>query len=214
MPWERGQVVVDVSRIKHHDYMKIVSDMTKEDLARKLWGILTKVTQWSAMTENILKQLSVSAFDSDENQNNIVVNIARECPWRMKSYTLPLSHVGYVYLLMSYKRQDKFYVGQTDRNIPCRLREHNTGRGAKETRNPAHMPWAPVAYITCTGSNTQVKNLQSLESSWQGFNAYTDAKGESNLRNCIENGERVIRDHNRYITEADEKLKLVVLVDY
>eukprot|EP00956_Cyclotella_meneghiniana_P004606 scaffold5671_cov36-Cyclotella_meneghiniana.AAC.7 len=100
------------------------------------------------MMENIINQLSISPFDENSPGNRQIVNTVEEFPWDLSHYQLPTSKVGYVYLLVSVKRQDKFYVGKTQENIPTRLKRHNSGTGAKETSHPDFMPWAGLRWLT------------------------------------------------------------------
>lgn len=178
MPWEKGQVVVGFSRTRLARLMMVVSNMQGTEVALRLWEVLCKVNQWTAMTENIIKQISISPFDTEDKQRSPVLNVVSDFPWTMSSYTLPLSQVGYVYLLASVRRKDKFYVGQTKRNIPVRLREHNSGVGAKETKSPHDMPWACIAFISGVHSEKSIEELLlSLERKWQLKNAESKKKG-------------------------------------
>ena len=100
MPWEQGQVVVELSRTRTADRMAVVSDMDHETIARELWLVMSRVTQWTAMIENIINQLSISPFDENTPGNRQIVNTVEEFPWDLSHYQLPTSKVGYVYLLV------------------------------------------------------------------------------------------------------------------
>lgn len=213
MPWEKGQVVVGLSRTRLARLMVVVSNMTNTQVALKLWGVLCKVDQWTAMTENIIKQISISPFDTDEKEKQPVLNVVPDFPWTMSSYTLPLSHVGYVYLLASVRRKDKFYVGQTKRNIPLRLQEHNSGTGANETKSPDEMPWACIAFISAVqGEKSIEEHLLSLEKKWQRKNADSKRDGLCDAFACIENGQRVVSEHNEKVKYEEDKLRLHILI--
>ena len=80
MPWEQGQVVVELSRTRTADRMAVVSDMNHEIIVRELWLVMSRVTQWTAMIENIINQLSISPFDENTPGNRHIVNIVEEFP--------------------------------------------------------------------------------------------------------------------------------------
>lgn len=212
MPWEKGQVVVGFSRTRTVRKMAVVSNMRSDEIARALWIVMSRVNQWTAMLENIIRQLSISPFDKTDPGRRSVVNVVEEFPWQLKHYNLPLSKVGYVYLLVSVKRQDKFYVGQTKNNIPSRLKKHNSGHGAKETSVSAYMPWAPVAFIAGTNNERELEGLQSLEKEWQLHNHNTRNRGITELSEFIDNGKRVVDQYNQYISDPERKIYLQVLL--
>ena len=213
MPWEQGQVVVELSRTRTADRMAVVSDMDHETIARELWLVMSRVTQWTAMIENIINQLSISPFDENTPGNRQIVNTVEEFPWDLSHYQLPTSKVGYVYLLVSVKRQDKFYVGKTKENIPTRLKRHNSGNGAKETSHPDFMPWAPVAYIAGVNSTKELKGTDSLEKRWQAYNQMSKNAGVlCDFTTIIDNGKRVVDTHNREVQNEEDKIFLQLLL--
>ena len=57
MPWEQGQVVVGFSRTRTVRKMAVVSNMRSDEIARALWIVMSRVNQWTAMLENIIRQL-------------------------------------------------------------------------------------------------------------------------------------------------------------
>ena len=212
MPWEKGQVVVGLSRTRTSKNIIIVSDMKSKEVAEKLWKVICKVTQWTAMMESIINQLSISPHSKEKQWEKPVLNIAQDYPWKMRSYTLPLSYVGYVYLLVSIKRRDKFYVGMTKRNIAERLREHNSGVGSKETKNADDMPWACIAFISSSNNKNCMESLRHLEHKWQHFNSETKRRMMCGAFECIENGEKIVQDYNSEQESEEDKLTLKVLI--
>ena len=85
-------------------------------------------------------------------------------PWNV---VLPEDNTGFVYLLLSTKIANAFYIGEAI-NLRQSLRDHNCRRGTEATRPIERRPWAVLAFAT--GFDTQNKRLnehqrKDLESS-------------------------------------------------
>jgi predicted GIY-YIG superfamily endonuclease len=94
------------------------------------------------------------------------MNMVEFYPFRTSDFSLPQSNTGYVYFLVSLVSQDEVYVGQTGRNIPVRLNEHNLGRGAHGTETATFMPWGVAAYIDKMSYVTE-EERKDIEKKWQ-----------------------------------------------
>ena len=130
-PWESGQVVVGLSRTKSCKQITIVTDMSKRQVVTALWGCLCKITQWTAMVEEVVGKLSVSATSSTIGiEEQMCMNMIDKFPLRVCDYSLPISNTGYVYMMVSLVCHEEIYIGQTGRNLPVRLSEHNSGKDA------------------------------------------------------------------------------------
>ena len=64
-----------------------------------------------------------------------------------KNIVLPEDDVRFVYLLISTKKLNLFYVGETV-CLTKSLREHHCGYGLGETQHIQRRPWAVPAFMT------------------------------------------------------------------
>ena len=162
-PWESGQVVVGLSRTKSCKQITIVSDMKdKKDVVDALWDCLIRINQWTALVEQIVDKLAVSPTSPTRMSDEpLCMNMVEFYPFRTSDYSLPQSNTGYVYFLVSTVCHDEVYVGQTGRNIPLRLQEHNSGRGAHGTKTATYMPWGVAAYIDKMSYKTKIERQQN-----------------------------------------------------
>lgn len=190
-------------------------DMRDEDAIERLWLTLCTTTQWTLMTDDIVKKLAVTSPDlalDGGDMNARSINIVEHFPWRVVDFDLPTSCTGYVYMLMSSADADVIYVGQTGRNLPIRLKEHNTGVGAVATAPFALRPWSVVAFITNLGHEDR-SGRQRLESRWHGLNESSQRSGRFSVQAAIDNGQEVVKGYNDDQSDCNLKLNFVQVME-
>ena len=106
--------------------------------------------------------------------------------------TLPTDRKGYVYILMSLRDTSRTYVGQTI-DLPKRLREHNSGRGAEDKTN---RPFFIAGYI-CGVNNITRNERINIESSLRHAIDCLLNSGDYNVMSLIAQGDRVIERYNQ-----------------
>ena len=84
-------------------------------------------------------------------------NMVEFYPFKMSDHSLPQSNTGYVYFLVSLLCHDEVYVGETGRNIPVRLNQHNSEGGANRSKTATYKPWGVAAYINKMSYKTKKK---------------------------------------------------------
>ena len=150
--WEKEQIYVLVSRVKHLSHVTFVGD--KEETLKTLKTILLIRTQWSTYVDHFLGQITQKAdfpqvFDLNETQF---------VPYTIE---IPRHSVGYVYMLVSRSVRDCVYVGETC-NLRRRLREHNSGMGASFTNVSERRPWSVFCFLSGFESVDERKHCESF----------------------------------------------------
>jgi len=206
-PWEKGQVVVMLSR---SPIGKLITIVGKPEFAiERMWSIICKSTQWTPLMESILDKLSIEGdceeiVDLDDKG---VLELAELYPFRVCNIELPTAESGYVYLLMSVAYPERTYVGQC-KNLERRIRSHNSGYGSEGTAPPIYLPYAPVAYLTNLG-HMEVSERMSLESAWRGMNEWVVSKeGHTDIDARIENGRKLMVEYNERHS-AENHIRLI-----
>lgn len=208
-PWESGQVVVGLSRTKTCKQITIVTDMSKEEAVRALWDCLCRCTQWTAMIDQLMSEMVISAH----KEKRLCMNMVENYPLRVCDYSLPVSNTGYIYMLISSVSHNEIYIGQTGRNIASRLKEHNMGKGSKQTSIKAFMPWGVAAYIDKV-AHLDENGRKTLESRWSLLNKLTTRGGRGSVNNFILNGQHVVDEHNRNQKKPEEKISFHICIRY
>lgn len=210
-PWESGQVVVGLSRTKSCKQITIVTNMEREGVVKALWDCLCKVTQWTAMVDSIIDRMAVCAGTS--SPESCYMDMTQHYPFRTCDYTLPQSFTGYVYLLVSMVCHDEMYVGQTGRNMPVRLSEHNSGKGSYGTECSALMPWGVAAYIDKL-SHMNVTERMRLEGRWKDLNYLSKQAGTCNIHDVLLNGKKVVDEYNATQNEPEKRISFHKCVEF
>jgi len=187
------QVVVELSRNVHHSYITFVGE--RRQAAERLWTTLCQTTQWTSLTESIVDNLAITLHGNKPPQAMSVIDIADSFPWRICDQFIPCSNSGFVYLLVSTPAPERVYVGTT-KNLAVRLTQHNRGFGSEGTgANPEFLPWAVLSYMTNMASLSRSERM-GLERRWQLLNARSVESGMGCIEQYIENGRRVVKEHN------------------
>jgi len=199
---------VELSRNTHHKFIIFVGN--KERAAERLWKTLCQTNQWTALTEAIINNLAITVDGDRPAASKGVIDIADNFPWRIADQFLPCSNSGFVYLLVSTPSPSRTYVGTT-KNMAVRINQHNRGYGSAGTASPEFLPWAVVSYIT-NMSNISRPERMGLERQWQLLNASSLEVHMGGMEQYIENGRRVVVEHNELNEQfPDRCLNYVIL---
>jgi len=85
-------------------------------------------------------------------------------PFRPIDIALPQDNTGFCYILVSLKRQNRTYIGQTFRLLK-RLKQHNSGWGSRQTASPTLRPWALLAFVC--GFDGRRYCMEEFERQWE-----------------------------------------------
>ena len=101
------------------------------------------------------------------------------------------------------------YVGTTAQ-LARRLNQHNSGNGADETAPMQYRPWFVACYLTNMAHLDQSRRM-SLEALWQHYNSADHQRGIGDVDSWIENGRRVMREHNTACDSGeDDHIRMVI----
>ena len=158
--WEKEQLLVLLSRVRRIEEITIVGD--KVDIENTICAIVQKQSCWSQFISNFLAKIGFSQRSYSSTTLNLLATQFQ--PWNI---VLPEQETGFVYLLLSTKRSNSFYIGETV-NLRKSLREHNSGYGPDATRPIDRRPWAVYAFVTGFATHdfscnrSQRKQLESV----------------------------------------------------
>ena len=208
-PWEKGQIVVMLSRSPKSSLIVIVGH--KEFAINRMWEVICKRTQWTDLIESILDNLSIEGDDVLATTGNAsergVVNMAEHFPYRISDYEMPTSNSGYVYLLISTVAPDRMYVGQCN-ELGKRLNDHNKSVGSLGTAPTIYKPYAIAAFLT-NMSHMDEKQRMSIESQWRNLNSRSALSIQAaGLASMIDNGRTIMNKYNDNVPQ-DCQIRLV-----
>jgi len=123
----------------------------------------------------------------------------------MSDHSLPQSNTGYVYFLVSLLCHDEVYVGETGRNIPARLNQHNSEGGAHRSKTATYKPWGVAAYINKMSYKTK-KERQQIVQDWRDKNKLSTISGSSDVKTYLKNGKDIVMQHNAREPEPEKHL--------
>ena len=148
------------------------------------------------MMENILNMVTINS-SPESNTDSYFLDYSRHFPFRLRDALLPSDSTGYVYCLHSLRNPDFTYIGQTE-NIRQRLREHNSGHGARDTCRFEDAPFAVAGYISGLVGYSKSHRM-SLEAKWR---RYRNRLSDDNVMNILDQGDRIVREENIYKESA------------
>jgi predicted GIY-YIG superfamily endonuclease len=160
--WEKGQVVVLVSRTKYCRDLIFVGDQNAT--LEVICSLIQVQSQYDQYIEHVLDVLSTASHNADTNQHNRVIDEQRHF-LQTNDIPLPEGGIGCCYLLISMKNYQVTYIGQTMRSLAVRLSEHNSGYGADSTREHTLRPWGLLAFVT--GFDADQHSLKLFETMWE-----------------------------------------------
>ena len=190
-PWDKPGAVVSLSRTTKGEDIIIVAE-DAEYAIKALWKAITTGTQWTNHVENLLHRLSVNP--SKKPEDIVTLDYTKAYPLRTCDIMLPTDRTGYVYILMSVRDTNRTYVGQSI-DLKKRLRQHNSGAGAKGTANRRFRPYCVAGYI-CRMNNLSKADRVGMESSWKHMNAGLLRMGDKDVMSRIAQGERLVQMYN------------------
>ena len=155
--WEKEQLLVLLSRVSKLEDITFIG--TESDLLATLTAVIQKESCWSHFINSLLLTLASPTTTHTSTFNVLTTNFQ---PWNI---VLPDDNTGFVYILVSTKITNVFYIGETV-CLRRRLREHNSGQGAESTRPIERRPWAVLAFVTgfCTTNMlTNMRQRKELE---------------------------------------------------
>ena len=161
--WDKGQLLVIISRTKKAEDTIFVGD--KNATLDALESLLKHRTQWTDHMEQILKVVTINNDNSDEIHNSNDNGMTYSAfPFRPTDIILPSDCSGFVYMLISLRSEDFFYIGKT-KDLNQRLKSHQSGYGSYSTM-PEHLrPYAYYAYLC--GFNGDKSLMFYIERQWK-----------------------------------------------
>ena len=161
--WDKGQLLVIISRTKLAEDTIFVGD--KESTLNAMVSILLVRTQWTDYMETILRVITTNYEEENNDSAPVRATMTHSSfPYRMNDVFLPTDCSGYVYMLISLRLHDYYYIGKT-RDLHQRMRSHQSGHGSRSTQ-PEHLrPYAYFAYIC--GFNGNEAMMFYIEDQWK-----------------------------------------------
>jgi predicted GIY-YIG superfamily endonuclease len=160
--WEKGQVVVMVSRTKFAKDLIFVGNRART--LEIICDLIQVQSQYDDFINHILEVLANRHVHGTELEIPRVVE--ERCHFlRPNDIPLPEAFNGCCYLLVSTKNLHVTYIGQTMRALATRLNEHNSGKGSEQTKSPTLIPWGLLAFVT--GFNGDRVALRCFEEVWE-----------------------------------------------
>ena len=151
--WEKSQWLVLISRTSYLRDVIFVGDKTQT--LQMIRQVLRMRSQFNEYTEHVL----LTAAGKPSTAPTIRQTIH---PYRARDQSLPRDTTGFAYFLVSSETWAHTYIGETY-NLHERLEQHNSGRGAMETRK--HGPWCLVAYVV--GFDYCETSRRHFQDDWQ-----------------------------------------------
>ena len=134
--WQREQLYVIVSRVHRLEDITFIGN--KEETLESISLLLSSGNQWDEYTTSLVNTAcNCSDFSFDLTKLSI---------YRPMKISLPDRCCGFLYVIVSTKIVNTFYIGET-RDLRRRLHEHNSGKGAAFTSNPDYQPWGLLCYV-------------------------------------------------------------------
>jgi predicted GIY-YIG superfamily endonuclease len=195
--WEKAMVVVLISRVSEASDLIFVGDR-QNNINAILKGLSLR-NQYDDYMNHIVQVMSsnLPAPGSMPYPIDLSVN-----PFRQKDILIPDDTSGVVYLLVSIYNPSSLYIGMTN-HMAKRLKQHNSGMGAKASSDPSKRPWGLMSYVSGFQSNRSM--MRTFEIRWQNIVAFVkppDAFAASDL------ARRLI---SRHYSDSSDNLLLVTM---
>ena len=160
--WEKGQVVVLVSRTKTcKDLIFVGNQSATLDV---ITSLIQVETQYDKYIGHILNVLTTGSVPEGNSPCERVIQLSNHV-LRPNDIALPEAGSGCCYLLVSTKNYRVTYIGQTRNHLTRRLHQHNSGRGGAQTNAHHLRPWGIIAFVT--GFDGSVEHLLLFERLWE-----------------------------------------------
>ena len=209
--WDRAQAIVTLSRTKVGKNLIFVGD--KNETIEALAALIQMKSQWTDYMEDVLKLITLHPENvSDNDENEIVASNSmnhQSYPFRICDVPLPQCNTGFVYMLLSIKRQTYTYIGETV-CIRQRLKQHNSGYGSTSTTPSYLRPFAVLAFICGFNGNKTLRRV--VEQKWKERRDFLIRNGINDPRQWARSGNDVIQNINDVSFNVDKsELRLVLL---
>jgi len=202
--WEKAQWVVLISRTRFLRDVIFVGDKEKTlDMIREILMIRSQFAQY------IEHVLNVAAGVPSESPTLLRTLY----PYRPRDSKLPDAACGFCYLLVDSMSWAITYIGQT-MDLPRRVRDHNSGNGARETRGRG--PWLLAAYVV--GFDGDETAMREFENDWQNLSrsrfefARRSNHGSASMASILNGARSLIASGNsnyaRSYTRLDLRLEI------
>ena len=207
-PWQKEQVVVCLSRTTVGKNTIIVGN--RDEAIAHMWKLLTIGNQWTTYVESVLDRLSINGIDGDASTTRRsllhTLDYPSVYPYRVCDIELPSDNSGYVYMLVSLRDFDRTYIGQTE-NLAARFKQHNSGNGARETRDPYYRPYCLAGYI-CNLGDYERHQREDLERAWSTAISMVINEGRTDVQSRLMAGVDLVAETNRGL-DGDERIRFV-----
>ena len=189
--WERGQVIVFISRVEHGKDTHFIGD--KQMTIQCLMNALRTKTQFDDYVEHIIVQMMHK--DNSNTAHDFMINVVQHHPFRPIDTQLPGKGFWVSYIAFSLKEQEITKIGSTQ-DIGNRINQINTGKGARATRSDFAMPFALLGCVA--GFNTNKQHCQSFERAWfKRVNMIHHKRaGQLSLHHKMEVGKELVANWN------------------
>ena len=181
--WEKAMVVVLISRVSEARDLIFVGN--KLDNINALMRGLSVRNQYDQYMNHIVQVLSSNCRT---NNSSSPLYLSKH-PFRQKDLALPQDRSGVVYLIVSVYEPSSFYIGWSQ-DMSVRMKNHNSGIGARESSDPSKRPWGLLAYVS--GFDYDKSRMATFELRWQ--NLARHIKPQSAVH-AVELAQRVIDRH-------------------
>ena len=158
--WEKGQVVVLVSRTKRAEDIIFVGN--KSETIKCLTTAIQTKSQWMDYQAKLMALVDVR--NDAHIVNTLPIFNYDSFPFEIRSVRLPDCNTEFVYFMVSIKNRRKTYIGES-LNIQDRFNTHQRGAGTIFTGETMNRPWAILAYIC--GFDGRKLWMKSVEDNWQ-----------------------------------------------
>ena len=201
--WDKAQAIVALSRTKLGKNVIFVGD--KNETILSLVDLIKRKSHWTDYMEQVLRLITLNLDEID-----IVRTMTQNTfPFRICDITLPQCNTGFVYFLISIRRQNYAYIGQTI-CLRNRIQQHNSGSGASSTEPSYLRPFAVMAYIC--GFDGRRPLREYIERKWKERRDELIMSGIEDPKQWARCGADVIssvNEHDFNIEKSD--LRLVLL---
>ncbi len=180
--WDPGMAQVAISRTNKFSDMIWVGN--KEDILNGLIDVLLQDDILANYVDDMIDRLSINPHEMRDNNATEMWNTVavRNAPYSITRQPLPCDNSGFVYMLISIKTLSTLYIGQTH-DLVHRIRLHNDGFGAKQTRSIRDKPWGLLAYVC--GFQGDKKARVAFEKRWQVYARLNRKTGDRSMHGAI-----------------------------
>jgi hypothetical protein len=193
--WTREQLLVIISRVTTLKNLMFIGP--KDDNLKAIKQALRRVPRRWKEIANMVQYTDVVS-----NGRYQTVQLFANAPTLINPRALPDDNLGYLYVLMSSKKDSSFgYVGETN-CLQRRLREHNNlFGGCVQTNNPDLMPYIVMGYVFgFPGSGDDRANREMRKA--------LERKVEQRLKSLQRQERRIVKDFELREMAEEETLQM------